>query len=308
VYKRQGLYLFTCYNLYAENISVDNTVQGLYIWAGTTVLESRFKNLSLGATTANTSDITFGAYPIVDLTIEGLTSDPNINTTSLETITGTIKLVDYDNTATNDKVILPYGYFQRVGGSLSDTTLHTAGADKYAIRFESTANEFLRWIQNVPTQDIKDKTMVAYVWVKLNSANYWAGSHEMPRLTINYDNGTLEYAEAAQTTDWQIITLNVTPTTSFGSINVRLSTKTAATGSDSYVYFDDVGILYPAGHQLDLGGLDSWAGALPVTPSIATNVSATDVWNVPTSILTGNGTIGRFITKLLTVAKFLGLK
>jgi hypothetical protein len=154
-------------------------------------------------------------------------------------------------------------------------------------------NEPLLWEQYIPTGDITDKTMAIGVWVKINSANYWSGSHVMPRLTVVYDNVTTAYAEAGQSTEWQLLILPFKPETSYGRVKATLSIETDQSGADAYVYWDDMSVLYPAGVQVSLGSMDIWAGAEPITPSISTGLSVADVWAVPTSGLTGVGTIGK---------------
>jgi hypothetical protein len=149
----------------------------------------------------------------------------------------------------------------------------------------------------VPTGNIQTKNMMVGVWVKLNSANYWASTNVMPRITITYDNGTEIYAEAAQTTSWQFIFVPFSPTTTYGVITVKLSTQTAATTTNAYVYWDDMSVLYPAGHTINLGSFDLFANALPITPSISTTVSAQDVWAAdPTTF--GASTVGDKVNKI----------
>ena len=264
-----------------------------------------------GQLQANTYDIGMNTGGFYDVTFRDCSGETTIDLTNipLTTIGNAVKIVNKNNVTNDDVVYNTYGVLKRCGHNLADTTVHTASTDKYSLRFESNSGVTgLEWTQDVPTSNIQNKTMSVYVWCKINTANYYAGTNVMPRLTVNYDDGTVVYAEAGQTTDWQLLSVPFTPTTTFGKIVLTLSTMTDKTGSDAYVYFDDIGVLYPAGHQLNLGGLNDWAEALPVTPSIATNLSPSDVWAVPIAGMTGDGTIGKFIKGLLTVGKFLGLK
>lgn len=178
------------------------------------------------------------------------------------------------------------------------------------MRFESTSSvNNLQFQFKVPTGNIQNRTMTMSVWVKMNSATYYAGTYQYPRLTINYDNGTSVYSEPTTGTGWQLLSKSFTPTTTFGELTVTLSTRTDATGSSAYVYWDDMAVQYPAGYQLDLGALDIWAHALPVTPPIATNLSALSVWTAPSTTDYGSATMGEKVAKkILTTGKFLGLK
>lgn len=215
---------------------------------------------------------------------------------------------NYDNSSGDHRIYKPDGVIQRTAAGLTDTTVRTTGGSCLRFASNNTTNN-LTWEQNVPVGDVTAQTMTVGVWVKINSATYYAGTNQMPRLTVDYDNGTTTYAEAAQTAgSWQFLSIPITATTSYPQFKVTLSTNTDATSTDAYVYFTDFAVLYPAGYQLKLGELAYFADGEPLKPTIATNLSAADVWAVSTSGLTGTGTIGKFVTKLLTVAKFLGLK
>lgn len=154
--------------------------------------------------------------------------------------------------------------------------------------------------------------MTVGVWCKINSANYYAGTHQLPRLTIDYDNGTTAYCQAGESTDWQLLFVTFTPTTTCGQIIVTLSGRTDATTTDAYIYFDDFTVAYPPSVALDLGGLDNWADALPVTPPIAIPISAgtvaTNVWQQLTATSYGTGTMGEWVKKLLSKVIFWGTK
>ncbi|MBF9651878.1 hypothetical protein IAI40_12160, partial [Streptococcus pseudopneumoniae] len=58
----------------------------------------------------------------------------------------------------------------------------------------------------------------------------------------------------------------------------------------------------------DLGNLDLWADGLPVAPAIATVPSLGGVWDEALTAHTVSGSFGWYVKKLLSVAKFLGLK
>lgn len=273
--------------------------------------KSRVYNEVFGTTSANTSDIFVASAGFYDITFTDCTGTTTIDKTNIQqTIAGNaIKIVNKSLVTNDDIVYNTFGTIKRCGDGLSDTTVHTSGTGKFSMRFESNSGlNRLEWEQNIPTSNIQGSTMSINAWVNISNAAYYSGTHQKPRLTINYDSGTTTYAEATATTGWQLLSVPFTPSTTFGRVTATLSTMTDQTGSNAYVYFDDIGVLFPAGHQLALGGLDDWADALPVTPSIATNLSASDVWNVPVSTLTGAGTTGKQQKDLLTVGKFIALK
>ena len=208
-----------------------------------------------------------------------------------------IKFHKYDLTADDHRSFWVLGNMQSVGDGLSDTTVHTPGTGAFAIRLQPTSSTSrLEWQFVVPTGDIAGATMTVAVWCKINSATYYAGTHQLPRLTVNYDNGTTTYVEASETTDWQLLALSFSPTTDYGQITVTLSGMTDASGSGAYVYFDDIALLYPANSILDLGALDIWANALPVVPPLAIPLSsytvAAAVWSALRSVYTASGSFG----------------
>jgi hypothetical protein len=76
---------------------------------------------------------------------------------------------------------------------------------------------------------------------------------------------------------------------------MKITGATDATTTSRYFYVDDFNIAYPAGVQIDLGGLDLWANGLPVEPAIATMPSITGVWDEPLSVHTVSGSAGKIL-------------
>jgi len=280
-----------------ENLRYNNCACGFEVGAfasrGCVDEDSAF-----GDETANTIDIiwTTGALPDytfvnVDAPAGGMIFD---ETYLPDMVTGgKIGFVNFDEVATDDKVTFTLGKIQRTNAALADTTVHTAGGS--AMRFEplSSAERF-DWSFDVPTGNILGKTMVIAIWCKINSATYYAtpGAYGLPRLSVEYDGATEVQTTAAEHTDWQLLSVTFTPTTATGKVTVTLSGRTDATGSDAYFYWDDVSVLYPAGVALNLGGLDIWDNALPVTPPIATLASALDVWTASKLVDYGANSMG----------------
>lgn len=212
-----------------------------------------------------------------------------------------VKASNCEGTTNNDIAWFIRGKTQRSGDGLTDTTVHTSGSGKYSIRLEPKSETFDEWSFTIPTGDISGQTMVVAIWIKINSATFYAGTHTNPTLVIDYDNGTEIAAVAADTTDWQLLSVAFTPTTEYGQVTFTLKAKTDASGSDAYFYADDTSVLYPAGYRVDLGGMDLWADALPIAPPIATVASAQDVWTVLVSALSGTGTVGKHVKDKLNI-------
>ncbi len=264
-----------------------------------------------GSEVANTADIGIYTTGYYDVEFVNPVSTLNLESGSLLAdgiSVSKVRITNLNSLTNDDSVIAPLGFFQRCGTGLADTTVHTTGVDKFSLRFQpTTSTDLFYWDQKIPTGNIQNLTTAVSIWVKINNAAYYAGTHQNPRLSIDFDNGTVAYAEAADNTDWQLLTVSFSPTTTYGQIIATVSGLTDATGSNAYFYADDVSVFLPPGVQLDLGGMDLWANALPITPSISTNVTATDVWNVPTANLTSPSTTGTKLKKSLETGQFIAL-
>lgn len=268
------------------------------IWNFSSILNCPMRNEIYGLEAGGFAMyIAFAGYsPLADMMFDNPNIGTSITPTDLDTdnVDGTmIRFQNYDQVANVDFTHMPYGKIYRTGTGLADTTTRTAGG--FAMRFEPTYSpNLMRWEQTIPTGNIQNKTMTVSVWVKINNAAYYAGTHSMPTLTVDYDNGTTISSVATTGTDWQQLAVTFTPATTYGQIEMKVTGATDATsGANSYFYVDDVNIAYPAGVQVDLGGLDLWAGGLPVAPAIATMPSLGGVWDEPLSAHTIPGSMGK---------------
>ena len=188
------------------------------------------------------------------------------------------------------------GVGRSTGAGLVDETVRTAGGLALRLAPENSSNGSMKWEFDVPTGNIQNKDMMIGIWVYINSANYWAGTtFTLPKMTITYDDGTDVTATAAQVAgSWQYIFAPFTPTTTTPKVSVKVEVLTDATSTDSYVYFDDMSVLYPAGYIMNLGSLDTWSDGQPLAPPISTLFSAQDVWAVSSTGM-GTGTIGKTV-------------
>lgn len=268
---------------------------------------------SFGNEAANTTDISFSAAALTQVLLNSPTGSVVIDASNLpDTVVGSkLAITDYNDTANDDRNWLTNGLIVRTGDGLSDTTVRTAGSGKFAMRFQPTSGtDALQFSQNVPTGDIEDLTMSVSVWCYVNSTDYDAGTHSMPTLRVTYDNATNASAIATATFgSWQRLSVNFTPTTPFGQIEVTLEAATDAAGSNAYVYWDDFSINYPPGIAPSLAGMDLWADALPITPSIAlVNADAGSVWDALLSSHSVSGSFGSKAKQDLTTGQFIALK
>lgn len=277
--------------------TVNRCGTGIYVASQAVIIGTKILGNTFGNISPNTLDIDVANDCYLDLEIGTPTGFSTIGNNFANILSGSKLRISNATVTNDDKVYTKTGNFQRTGTGLTDTTCRTAGG--YALRFQSTSSvNRLEWIFTIPTGNIQNKTMMVGIWCKINSATYYAGTHQKPRLTVDYDNGTVVYVEATATTDWQFLPLPFTPTTTYGQITVTVSTMTDATGSDAYVYFDDFKTLFPAESPLDTQSLDLWANGLPVTPPLATVLSANDVWSAVDTVDYGTDTIGNRLKKL----------
>jgi len=279
--------------------------QAMYVRS---VIATTFDNCNFGVDSANGDDFYFSTY-YAQILLKDCSTITVLSDDVSDALLGSWLKADTFNDVANDhRSWWKYGKHQSVGDALPDTTRHTVGAGLFALRMEprsSTVNH--TWEFTIPTGDIQGQTMSVAVWLKINNAAYYAGVHQNPRLTVDYDDGTMIYAEAADSTAWQLLSVAFAPATTYGRLTVTLSGRTDAAGVNRYIYWDDMSVLYPAGVSVNLGGLDIWADALPVTPPIATVLSPVDVWTVAKSTLTGAGTIGQHLRSALRLPEFLAL-
>lgn len=264
------------------------------------------KNSVFGSTTANTTDITGTTGMYIDYELNSPTGNlttSGIQTTSTQTtIPGSIlRVTDWNDTANDNRAFLPYGTFQLTGSGQSDTTCRTAGG--YALRIApntGVSTKLTNWPNRVDERPIPignqiGNTMTVSVWIYINNTAYDAGVNVMPKLNIKYDDTTTVTATATATFgSWQQLSKTFTLATSFSSIEVWLSMATDATGTNAYVYIDDMQISYPAGQTgtFNLGGLDLWRRAVPEWPPIATVTPADSLWDSQTSAHQETGSFG----------------
>lgn len=286
-----------------ENIYIDNCSVAFNMYPNNVTFNVKLINYQAGTIKANTYDYNIAAAVYGDILFTNSSGFlvPAVYPDLTETVEGTkIKFVDYSGTTHNDFILSTYGNYYRTGDGLADTTVHTAGSGKYAMKMCPTdaSNEHY-WDFNIPTGPISGKTMVVSVWVKINDAAYYAGTHTNPTLEITYDEVTTVSAVASDSTDWQLLVVSFTPTTDYGEVGFKIfGSSDAATEAERCFYVDDISVFYPPGVSLNLGGMDLWADALPITPPISTSVNANDVWSVLPSTFTA-GSIGELLADAL---------
>ena len=329
----QGWYVTLRRNLFWGNASGASSSQGALIVAGnylsndigdnyfdnnhTSValggsnFTTKFTNDNFGTVVTNLYDVYSYYRSLSEITFENYSGNITYGIFNYVLTGANVKFISKNKVAGADEQWRGEGVIYKCGVGLSDTTKHTGN---YCMKFSPFQNwsDALTWTQKVPTENIQNKTMMVGVWVNIANSAYWAGSNQMPRLTVNYDNGTIVYAEAAQATGWQFIFVPFTPQTTYGEITVSVSGKTSASTANGIFYVADMSVLYPAGHKIELGAMNTWAGGEPVTPSISTVANAADVMSLSPDLI-GAGTIGQVIktidvttNKIQSTTDFIG--
>ena len=308
-----GIRVVNFINGTANNVTINNSLLSFnfeQINTGSTI-----SNLTVGNEVANTVDFACNAKSYTDIAVKTVTGNPTFDASLIAQSVGGSQIKFENTNATNvDFVKQTYGDIYRTGTGLSDTTVRTAGG--YGLRFQPKSSVYTTyWSQNIPTGNIQNLTMTIGIFIRINKEAYWAGTHQMPRLTVTYDNGaSSEYKEALQVASdtvgvendgWQYVSVNITPTTTFGQITFRIDGKTDATTSNAYFYIDDFSAPLPQGATLNLGKLDLFSDGLPVGPAnFASTISAAEVWSADPTLF-GAGTIGYYIYKILKSIKKL---
>ena len=177
-----------------------------------------------------------------------------------------------------DKSYTPFGKFQRCGYELEDPTVHTSGEDKYSLRFEPFYPERpLLFSQVIPIGNhCMNKQLNVTAWLKINSANYYAGEHINPTIEVIYDLDSSTRVTASSTTAWQQLSLNFTPITPFNRMKLNIYGATSATTTNAYFYVDSVNVQLPQNTFINFGDMNIWQNGLPVTPFLSvTDASST---------------------------------
>lgn len=193
----------------------------------------------------------------------------------------------------------PYGKLSATGTGLPDTTVRTANS--LGLNGQATS------IAAPLTYQFKVFSKANYAVSALGFIQRDATFNTTGTITVDlYLPGSISaddtYTMPTTTGTWDIfiVAANYTGTVD-GYATVIITATSAAINGKFYV--DD--IFNGTNH---ITALELWENAKPSPVMFEQLGDASAVWQVPTNTLTANGTIGKFVTKLLSVAKFLALK
>lgn len=268
---------------------------------------------TFGNLTANTQDLQIGLSAFIQFQFNTPLSNVNFLTTNYNQCLAPsrVAVVSENNTANKDTVYFPWGTLTKTGGSLADTTTRlgsgyawkltptqTNGTDLFTWPGSDNANK-----QVIPSGNLQNKSPAVGIWVKINNAAYYAGTHTKPTLVVNYDNGTTVEVAATATTSWQRLAVSFTPLTTYGQYSWYLKAATDATGTNRDFYVDDFQNTYPNA-TVELGNLDLSANGEPVFPPVALNIISSAVgWDQRAADFNTDGTFGNFVNRILQILR-----
>ncbi len=211
-----------------------------------------------------------------------------------------VRFHDYDTTSGDHRCWFTDGYWVSTGTGLGDTISRTAGAGLLAWRSERffTNKEIALELTTVVSNGNVNTPITITVYCYIGADAYDAGTNVAPTLTVSGAGSTLttDTADVTNEGSWQLLSVSVTPT-EVGTLTIKLSSQTDASGSDSYVYWDDMLVSYK--EPIDLGALDDAYRALPISPPISTLITARGFW---AELLTDNQVSGSMGERMGAVA------
>lgn len=283
------------------------------VLASAYIIGATFTNENYGSISANTNDLECGADAYCNLQFNIPVGAVNFNTTNFNNCVygSRVAVVAENNTEHKDTTYFVWGKITKTGGSLADTTTRlgsgyawkstptqTNGTDLYVWPGSDNVNK-----QVIPSGNLQNKSPAVGIWVKINNAAYYAGTHTKPTLVVNYDNGTTVEVAATATTSWQRLAISFTPLTTYGQYSWYLKAATDATGTNRDWYCDDFQNTYPNA-TVDLGGLDLSANGEPVFPPVALNIISSAVgWDQRAADFNTDGTFGNFVNRILQILR-----
>ncbi len=319
-----GVVMYTSFNLTGDNWTIDQCGTGIRF--NTVILDFRVSNISLGQSVANTQDTVFTTGAYVKGIFESPTGSWNINITDQSTMVPGSRwhLVDYNDTSNDDRTYLKEGNFQRTGYLQTDTTVWTgtafgaASASQFALRLQPNSGVTAlvygdNVFGNTTIGNNQNKTVTVNARIKINSANYYAGTHVKPTLRVTYDGTSVATPDVADgNTNAQQLQVSFTPLTTTEAITITLEGASDATGTTSGVpdacfYIGELYVANASGVVIDTTTMSKWVDGLP-QGTFRTIPTPASPWDSLTTNHTVSGSFGKIVGKLLTVLKFLGLK
>jgi hypothetical protein len=207
----------------------------------------------------------------------------------------------FNQTDNDHRWYTKYGSARSTGASLADTTVRTADSLALRIAPEDSTTGF-EWTFKVLARANSAVSISGFI--KKNAAFSTDDVDVelyLPGLTPGVDTPS-DSMTMPDDTSWNVFALAANYV---GSVDLYATVRVVAktTTSLAYIYVDD---LFNGTNPVT--AIDVWADGKPSDIMFEQLGDAAAVWSVLTSTLTTSGTVGYLMTKLLTVAKFLGLR
>lgn len=251
---------------------------------------------SIAPSSSTFNDVLFDSCIFGDATI--------IDNYKNQTIGSEIRFNRLNDTDMQHRWYTVYGSARSVGTGLTDTTVRTAGS--YALRIDpENATTGFTWEFYISA---KSQSVTNFFgWFRKNTAfgtddaniELWLPGSSSADVSFQLSDATETWQSAVESVDY--------PESIDGLATVKVVAKSATSGA--YLYCDD---FYNAGDTVNtfdkMTGLDTWINGKPSPLLNPTVLQPIDFWNFPTNNLNTPGTVGYIMKRVLTVAKFLGLK
>ena len=211
------------------------------------------------------------------------------------------RITNKNNVTNDDSIYRKYGFYQRTGYGLSDTTVWngtsftSASAGQFGLRMQpNDGTNVLVYQDNSGATTIgncQGLPVTVTIRVKLNNAAYYAGTNILPRLRVTYDGSTQITSQATATTSAQQVQVTFTPTTTNQSITIQIEGATDATSTNAFFYVGELLTQLPSGISTDTTRFGSWTHALPLG-TFRTFPAPASTWDEPLNIHTITGSAG----------------
>lgn len=283
------------------------------------VTTSTFTNCDFGSKGSNTIDILCASDFYHDFTFDSCTFGSATLISSYLLLSGgsKIRFHRYQNTDNQHYWYTDVGSAQATGSGLADTNVRTVGSLAARLSPEDNATGF-EWDFQIPVNAHNVATFFGYFGANAALATDVSASARielwLPGAASASATTSIPLTDVITTpgTIWPAVQISSQYTGDIsGLATVKIFVLTATPGA--YLYADD---FYNAGDTMTskdpATGLDIWYNALPLTImtplQITPGYMAASILDANVSDHTLSGSFGKVLGKVLTVAKFIGLK
>lgn len=262
------------------------------------------KNDYFGNLAANTFDISFTINALNGAVYDTPMTNITIDSTNQAAMSvgSYFAIINYNNTANDDRIWTETALLRRTGYGLTDTTVWNgtafaaAAAGQFGWSIQPISGTILfdsisSWGSTKTTGNITGKTVSVSARMKIANAGYYAGVYTLPYLKVIDNDGTVRTASMAANTSDQQLQISWTPATAGGSYQYGVSMASDAV-ANALVYLGEMIPTVPPGNSIDNTRYtySSFGKPLPNDSTIPTPGS---VWDELTAAHSVTGTFGQ---------------